>query len=92
MVITSLEDRLPLSTLKGEVVAVSSDAIQDQKLGLVFAVRVRLEKNTIWVDGNNINLSPGMAVTVEIKTTQRRVISYFLDPLMQHSAESLHER
>jgi hemolysin D len=79
-------------TLKGEVVAVSSDAIQDQKLGLVFAVRVRLEKNTIWVDGNNINLSPGMAVTVEIKTTQRRVISYFLDPLMQHSAESLHER
>ncbi len=79
-------------TVKGEVIAVSSDAINDEKLGLVFSVRVRLNKSTIWVDGNNLNLSPGMAVTVEIKTKQRRVIEYFLDPLRRHSAESLHER
>ncbi len=79
-------------TVKGEVIAVSSDAIKDEKLGLVFSVRVRLNKNTIWVDGNNLHLSPGMAVTVEIKTMQRRVIEYFLDPLMKHSAESLRER
>jgi hemolysin D len=79
-------------TVKGEVTAVSSDAIQDEKLGLVFAVRARLEKNSMWIDGNNVKLSPGMAVTVEIKTTQRRVISYFLDPLMKHSQESLRER
>ena len=79
-------------TVKGEVIAVSSDAIKDEKLGLVFSVRVRLNKNTIWVDGNNLHLSPGMAVTVEIKTMQRRVIEYFLDLLMKHSAESLHER
>ena len=79
-------------TVKGEVIAVSSDAIKDEKLGLVFSVRVQLNKNTIWVDGNNLHLSPGMAVTVEIKTMQRRVIEYFLDPLMKHSAESLHER
>lgn len=79
-------------TVKGEVVSVSSDAIKDEKLGLVFAVRVRLDRNTIFVDGNNLHLSPGMAVTVEIKTTQRRVIEYFLDPLMRHTLESLHER
>jgi hemolysin D len=79
-------------TVKGEVTAVSSDAIQDEKLGLVFAVRARLEKNSMWIDGNTVKLSPGMAVTVEIKTTQRRVISYFLDPLMKHSQESLRER
>ncbi len=79
-------------TIDGEVIFVSPDAIQDEKLGLVFAVRVRLEKNTIFVDGNNLNLSPGMAVTVEIKTTQRRVIEYFLDPLMRHGSESLRER
>ena len=79
-------------TVKGEVLSVSPDAIKDEKLGLVFAVRVRLEKNTIMVDGNNLHLSPGMAVTVEIKTTQRRVIEYFLDPLMRHTSESLHER
>lgn len=79
-------------TIKGEVISVSSDAIKDEKLGLVFATRVRLDKNTIFVDGNHLNLSPGMAVTVEIKTTQRRVIEYFLDPLLRHSSESLRER
>lgn len=79
-------------TVKGEVISVSSDAIKDEKLGLVFATRVRLEKNTIFVDGSHLNLSPGMAVTVEIKTTQRRVIEYFLDPLRRHTSESLRER
>lgn len=79
-------------TIKGEVVSVSSDAIKDEKLGLVFAVRVRLDTDTILVDARHVRLSPGMAVTVEIKTTQRRVIEYFLDPLMRHGSESLHER
>ncbi|MES2823506.1 MAG: HlyD family type I secretion periplasmic adaptor subunit [Pseudomonadota bacterium] len=79
-------------TIKGEVIAVSSDAIKDEKLGLVFSVRVRLAKNTIWIDSKYVKLSPGMAVTVEIKTKQRRVIEYFLDPLMKHGAESLRER
>jgi hemolysin D len=79
-------------TVKGEVISVSSDAIKDEKLGLVFATRVRLDRNVIVVDGNQVKLSPGMAVTVEIKTTQRRVIEYFLDPLMRHTSESLRER
>lgn len=79
-------------TVKGEIVAVSSDAIKDEKLGLVFSVRVRLEKSTIWIDSNNLRLSPGMAVTVEVKIKKRRVIEYFLDPLMKHTNESLRER
>jgi hemolysin D len=79
-------------TVKGKVLSVSSDAIQDEKLGLVFSVRVGLQQSSIVVDGNNIRLSPGMAVSVEIKTTQRRVIEYFLDPLIRHSSESLRER
>ena len=39
-----------------------------------------------------VDLTPGMAVTVEIKTGKRRVIEYFLTPLLQHSSESLRER
>jgi len=37
-------------------------------------------------------LTPGMAVSVEIKTGKRRVIEYFLAPLMQTTNESLRER
>ncbi len=79
-------------TVDGEVISVSSDAIQDEKLGLVFGVRVRLKENTIMIDGRTVNLTPGMAATVEVKTTQRRVIEYFLDPFLRHTNESLRER
>jgi hemolysin D len=79
-------------TIAGEVVHVSSDAIQDEKLGLIFAARVRLRDDRIVVDGRPVRLSPGMAVTVEIKTGRRRVIEYFLGPLLQYADESLRER
>ncbi|HQT44258.1 MAG TPA: HlyD family type I secretion periplasmic adaptor subunit, partial [Halothiobacillus sp.] len=79
-------------TISGVVAHVSDDAIQDEKLGLVYAMRVRLNQQTILVNDQSIRLSPGMAVSVEIKTGQRRIIEYFLAPLLQYSSESLHER
>lgn len=39
-----------------------------------------------------MKLSPGMAVTVEIKTGKRRVVEYFLSPLLRYGDESLRER
>ena len=39
-----------------------------------------------------VNLSQGMAVTVEIKTGQRRVIEFLLSPLLRYKQESLRER
>ena len=79
-------------TLEGTVASVSDDAIQDEKRGLVYAARIRLEKSEMDIDGRTVRLSPGMAVTVEVKTGKRRVIEYFLSPLMVHGAESLRER
>ncbi len=79
-------------TLAGEMMDVSSDAIQDEKLGLVFAARVRLARDTLMVEGREVRLSPGMAVTVEVKTGKRRLIEYFLGPLLTYADESLRER
>ena len=79
-------------TLRGSVKQVSSDAIQDEQRGLVYAARVKLDQSVIEVDGKTVNLTPGMAVTVEIKTGKRRVIEYFLSPLLQYGNESLRER
>jgi hemolysin D len=59
---------------------------------LVYAARVSLDKTQMQVDENMVNLTPGMAVTVEIKTGARRVISYLLSPLMRYGHESLRER
>jgi hemolysin D len=79
-------------TIRGKVIQVSNDAIQDEKRGLVYAARVKLEKASLEVDGKSVNLTPGMAVTVEIKTGKRRVVEFFLSPLMQYGDESLRER
>jgi len=79
-------------TIHGTVKHVSSDAIQDEKRGLIYSSRVKLERATVRVGEKVVNLSPGMAVTVEIKTAKRRVIEYFLTPLIQHTSESLRER
>jgi hemolysin D len=39
-----------------------------------------------------VNLSPGMAVTVEIKTGSRRILNYLLSPLLRYRQETLRER
>lgn len=79
-------------TIPAHVTHVSHDAINDEKRGLIYSARVKLERATIQVDGKTVNLSPGMAATVEIKTGTRRVIEYFLSPLLQYRNESLRER
>lgn len=79
-------------TIEAKVTHVSSDAANDEKRGLIFPARVSLARSTIQVENKTVNLSPGMAVTVEVKTAQRRVIEYFLTPLLQYKDESLRER
>ena len=59
---------------------------------LVYAARVSLDHEQMQVDDRLINLSPGMAVTVEIKTGTRRIISYLLSPLARYTHDSLRER
>ena len=57
-----------------------------------FAARVSLDAKAMQIDERLVTLSPGMAVTVEVKTGRRRIISYLLSPLMKYSHESIRER
>src|SRR5215469_16184537 len=50
-------------------------ASEPQGHELVYAARVSLDRTSMDVDGKNVPLSPGMAVTVEIKTGSQRVIT-----------------
>ena len=76
----------------GKVQSVSSDAIEDDKRGLVYSARIQLNEDHIRVGKRIIPLSPGMAVRAEVKTDRRTVIDYFLSPLQQYANESLSER
>jgi hemolysin D len=59
---------------------------------LVYAARVSLDRTQMQIDGRLVDLAPGMAVTVEIKTGSRRVIEYLLSPLLRYKQASLRER
>ena len=78
--------------LTGKVLSVSNDAVQEKKAGLVFPAVIQLPTRKFKVDNTWVNLTPGMAVTVEIKTGTQSVASYFLSPLEQVGNESLRER
>jgi membrane fusion protein, hemolysin D len=79
-------------TIPGRVLSVSDDAASIEKVGLVYPTRISMDRSTIQVEGKQVNLSPGMAVTVEIKTGKRRLIEYLLSPFLKSVKESLRER
>ena len=79
-------------TVDGEVVDVSRDANKDDKLGLIYPVRVRLEAADIDIEGKRVTIAPGMAVNAEIITGDRRVIEYVLSPILRYRNESARER
>jgi membrane fusion protein, hemolysin D len=77
--------------LTGTVKSVSPDAIDDEKKGSIYKMKVTLDTTKTSKD-NSIDVSPGMSVTSEITTGNRRIIEFFLDPLVTHTDNSLKQR
>jgi hemolysin D len=80
--------------LDGEVLWVGTDAVQDQKLGLVYPVRIRLNQTRTpsAVNGRYGEVTAGMNVTADIRTDERRMIEYLLAPMLRYQQEALRER
>ena len=70
----------------------TDSASEPQGRELVYAAHISLDRTAMAVDGSDVALSPGMAVTVEIKTGAQPVITYLLSPLLRFTHDSLHER
>lgn len=79
-------------TVAGTLINVSGDAVPDERLGLVYAARVRLQVSRMQVDERVVQLTPGMAVTAEVRLGDRRIIEFLLSPLLRYRDESIRER
>ncbi len=79
-------------TIAGEVIDLSNDAVADEQRGLVYKMRVRMNSAEIQVQEKLLSLTPGMTVTVESRTGSRRLIEFFLSPLLRYADESVRER
>ena len=78
--------------IEGVVETISRDAIQDEKLGLVYNAQIKLETNTIRVGNRSQAIGPGLQVQAEIKTGERRIIDYLLSPIAKTLDEAGRER
>ncbi len=79
-------------TVSARVDIVTADAVTDEKKGSYYPATLTLAAKDMQIDGKRVNLSPGMNITAEIKTGQRRVIEYLLSPVQRAGNESLRER
>ena len=79
-------------TIPGKVISVSRDAVQDEKRGLIYPIRVALGRSSINVEGRQVELGAGMALTAEVKTDRRRIIDYLLSPIARYRQETMRER
>ncbi len=79
--------------LEGKIEDVSNDSVaQGDQGALMFPIRVSLSQEHMVVAGEKRELTSGMTVTVEVRTGERRVIEYFLDPLLRYKDEAARER
>jgi len=69
-----------------------NDTSEPQGQELNYTARISLNRTQMLIDDRMVNLSPGMAATVEIKTGSRRILSYLLSPLLRYRQETLRER
>jgi len=79
-------------TLPGRVAGISQDAVSDESRGLVYKARILLDESTIGVNGRPVRLEPGMAVTAEVRTGDRRLIEFLMSPLLRYRDEFARER
>jgi hemolysin D len=69
-----------------------NDSSEPKGQELNYSARISLDRTKMQVHDRMVDLSPGMAVTVEIKTGSRTILSYLLSPLLRYQQEVLHER
>ena len=64
----------------------------DEKKGSYYPDTLTLSQKDMVIDGKRVNLSPGMNITAEIKTGQRRIIEFLLSPVQRAGSEILRKR
>ncbi len=75
--------------LKGIVTVVSPNSVQDEKLGPVYEVYIKPENTNLVVEGKEQSIKFGMSTTNEIKIGKRRIIEFFIYPLIKYLDESI---
>ncbi len=75
--------------LEGTIVSISPDAVQDERKGWVYKVKIAINTASFEELNPEIKVGVGMECTAEIKIGERQIIDFFLEPLTEHFDGSL---
>ena len=75
--------------IEGKVKKVSKDSIEDEKQGLIYDVFITPVTKSLMVDGKEQQISTGMGLSAEIKTGKRRIIEFFIYPIVKYWSEAV---
>jgi HlyD family type I secretion membrane fusion protein len=75
--------------IEGVVKKVSKDSIEDEKEGLIYDVYIKPLEKTLTVDGKPTEISTGMSLSAEIKVDKRRIIEFFIYPIIKNWSEGV---
>ena len=75
--------------LKGEVSVISPNSIEDEKMGPIYEVFIKPIDTKLMVEGKEQTIQLGMTTTNEIKINKRRIIEFFIYPLIKYLDESI---
>jgi hemolysin D len=78
--------------INGTVKHIADDAIEDEKLGPVYEIAITPTNTTLKVEGKQLPITAGMSVTAELKVGKRRVIEFFIYPMIKYLDEGLSVR
>jgi hemolysin D len=87
----SAYDYTRYGTVPATITFITPDAIADDKGNLRYLVRLQLTKNAFLIDGISRQIAPGMEVSADVKIGRRRIVSYFLSPIIRSVSEAIRE-
>lgn len=79
-------------TVDGKIIYISPSAANDERKGLIYKIKISVDKNSFNINGNDVPISSGMSGTAEIKLEERRIIEFFLEPIFEYFDDSLKVR
>lgn len=78
--------------LNGYVVSIAPDALWNEQKGWVYVVKVAIDSEEFEKKHPDIAVGIGMEGTVEVKVAKRRIIAFFLEPVVEYFDGSLKVR
>ena len=78
--------------IDGRVLTISKNSIQDENLGPVYEIYVEPLTKTLKVEGKDENIRTGMTLTAEVNVGKRRIIEFFIYPLIKYLDEGMSVR